>query len=563
MFIYDFEVFEFDWLVVFKSLETGKYTIIHNDIIKFKSFYNHNKDKIYIGYNSRGYDQYIFKSLLCDIDPYEMNGWIIHDGMQGWEFPKNQFWKIQLYNYDIKTTHHSLKELEGFMGESIEESTVPFNIERTLTEKEIIEAIKYCKHDVDMTEKVFYERYETFESHILLLKEFKLSLKYISKTETQLTAIILDAQKKERDDEFNINLPECLLLKKYWDVGIWYFDKDNHDYDKKQEVDVEGIPHIFAWGGLHGANDNYICDGDILHIDVNSYYPSMMIEFDYQSRNIKDAEIYKTIYNQRFEYKKQKNKKEKVLKLVLNKTYGGLKDKYNNLYDPLQANHICITGQLLLLDLIEKIGENWELIQSNTDGIIGKVKNIDKIKEIVAEWENRTGLKMDFEKYKKIVQKDVNNYLVISEDGSFKGKGAYFKELNSLDNDLPVINLALKKYFIESVEVEETINNCNDLIMFQKINKISSKFSHIIYKGEELHINCIRTFASRSLTDDKIYKVNWEGKKHKIEGTPEKCFIDNSNVIGKLIPRKLDKQWYIDLAESRISDILANNLEGI
>lgn len=504
--------------------------------------------------------------MSSGFDPYDINGWIIHDGEQGWKFPKNEFWKIQLYNYDIKTTHNSLKELEGFMGESIEESSIPFNIDRKLTESEIREVIKYCKHDVDETERVFYERYETFESHIMLLKEFNLPLKYISKTETQLASIILGAEKQKHDDEFDITVPEPLILKKYQDVCMWYFDKNNKNYELKQEVDIEGIPHVFAWGGLHGANDNYITEGLIVSIDVGSYYPSEMIEYDFQSRNIKDMDIYKTIYNKRFDYKKKKDKKEKVLKLVLNKTYGGLKDKYNNLYDPLMANNICIGGQLLLLDLIEKLGSNWELIQSNTDGLIGKVDNLEQleiIKQIVSEWEQRTRLKMSYDFYKKIVQKDVNNYLVIADDGSFKGKGAYFKELNALDNDLPIINLALKKYFIEGVEVEETIKNCNELIMFQKINKISSKFSHISYKGEELHIKCIRTFASRSLTDDKIYKVNWEGKKHKIESTPERCFIDNSNIIGKLVPRKLDKQWYINLAKSRISDILADNLEGI
>ena len=565
MWIYDFEVFEFDWLVVFKNLYTKEYNIIHNDIIQFKNFYENHKNDIFIGYNSRCYDQYIFKSLLCDIDPYLMNGWIIH-GAMGWEYPKNEFWKIQLYNYDIKTTHHSLKELEGFMGESIEESSIPFDIDRKLTEYEIQEVIKYCKHDVNMTERVFYERYSVFESHIMLLKEFNLPLKYISKTETQLTSIILGAERKQHNDEFDITIPEPIILKKYWDIGAWYLDEDNKNYDLKQEVGVEGIPHIFAWGGLHGANDNYITEGLIIAIDVDAYYPSLKLLFNFQSRNISDKTKYKQIYDKKPIYKKAKDKKEKSVKLVLNKAYGGLKDKFNNLYDPLMANNVCIAGQLLLLDLIEKIGSNWELIQSNTDGLIGKVDSLEKleiIKQIVVEWEMRTRLKMSYDYYKKIVQKDVNNYLVISENGSFKGKGTYFKELNLLDNDLPIINKALKEYFINDIEVEETIKNCNELIMFQKINKITNKFSHIIYRDEELHIKCIRTFASRSLIDNKIYKVNWEGKKHKIESTPERCFIDNSNIIGKLIPRKLDKQWYIDLAKTRINDILANSLEGI
>lgn len=38
-----------------------------------------------------------------------------------------------------------------------------------------------------------------------------------------------------------------------------------------------------------------------------------------------------------------------------NSTYGAMKDKFNPLYDPKQANNVCVTGQLLLLDLLEHL----------------------------------------------------------------------------------------------------------------------------------------------------------------------------------------------------------------
>ena len=37
--------------------------------------------------------------------------------------------------------------------------------------------------------------------------------------------------------------------------------------------------------------------------------------------------------------------------------------EYNRLYDPLQCNQICITGQLYLIDLIEKLTPYAQLIQ--------------------------------------------------------------------------------------------------------------------------------------------------------------------------------------------------------
>ena len=51
------------------------------------------------------------------------------------------------------------------------------------------------------------------------------------------------------------------------------------------------------------------------------------------------------------------------LKIILNSTYGAMKDKYNPMYDPRQANNVCVFGQLLLLDLIEHLEGHCDLIQ--------------------------------------------------------------------------------------------------------------------------------------------------------------------------------------------------------
>src|SRR5690606_35106610 len=98
---------------------------------------------------------------------------------------------------------------------------------------------------------------------------------------------------------------------------------------------------------------------------------------------------------------------------------GAMKDKYNQLYDPLMANNVCVAGQLLLLDLIEHLEPHCQLIQSNTDGLFVKINHendLDTIKEICKEWEQRTRMELEFDIFTKIFQKDVNNYIVINED---------------------------------------------------------------------------------------------------------------------------------------------------
>lgn len=223
---YDFEVFNNDWMVVILNADDKSETVIINSTEQFISFYNHHKDDIWVGYNSRHYDQYIAKAIIAGFTPQEMNSWIIEQDQQGWQFSR-QLFQIQFYNFDIMTTRgNSLKQLEGFMGDSVEETSVDFTINRKLTDVEIDEVIKYCRHDVQETIAVFSNRYEEFSSIVELIKEFNLPMRNISKTKAQLSAIILDAQKPvdERDDEMDISFPTSMDICKYQNIPQFYRD---------------------------------------------------------------------------------------------------------------------------------------------------------------------------------------------------------------------------------------------------------------------------------------------------------------------------------------------------
>ncbi|AWB31545.1 hypothetical protein [Clostridium botulinum] len=563
MLFYDFEIFKHDWLVVIKDTDTKKTHTIVNNVEELRNFYETNKDNIWCGYNSRSYDQWILKAIIAGFNPKELNNHIIVDHKPAWKFSSTLF-KIQLYNYDVMTSFHGLKQLEGFMGNDIRETTVSFDMDRKLTEEELQEVIFYCNHDVEQTMEVFINRIEEFEAHMGLIKNFKLPLKYISKTKAQLSSIILGADKTEREDEFEITIVPTIKINKYREILNWYKNSLNRDYKKSLEIEVAGVPHIFGWGGLHGARDKYQDEGIFINSDVGSFYPSLMIQYNFLSRNVRDKSKFKEIYDYRMKLKKEGKKKEQQpYKIVLNSTYGASKDKYNNLFDPLQANNVCINGQLMLLDLIEKVIEavpGVKLIQSNTDGVMWKLENksdIEIYKQICDKWCNRTRMTLDHDYIKKIVQKDVNNYLIIMENGKIKSKGAYVKSLNKLDYDLPIVNKALMEYFIEGITPEKTINSCNDLKDFQKVVKISSKYLCGFHGDKKLDERVLRVFASRSRSDAGVFKVKTEGgTKEKIASTPIRCFIDNSDISDKIVPRKLDKQWYIDMAWKRIKDFI-------
>lgn len=520
---YDFEVFMCDWCVTIINPVRKEMTIIVNDEEELKRYYETSKNEIWCGYNSRTYDSTILKSILCDMNPKKVSDMMIVLEKKPWEINRD-FSKIQFYDFDIFDGMNSLKQLEAFMGNNIKETEVDFNINRQLIKGEILQTIKYNKHDVEQTIEVFRRRKSVYDSQLALIETFNMPFELISSTQAQLTARILECERVEgrEVEEFNFPILPCLKLSKYKYVYDWFMNPSNRNYKSNYETEICGIPHQYGWGGLHGCPSKPIYrEGRIFHVDVASYYPSMMIQWNLLTRNCKDPKKYETIYHTRLELKRQGRKAAQApYKIVLNGTYGICKDKYSLAYDPMQANAICVNGQLLLTDLLEKLEPYCEVIQSNTDGLIIMCEDTDlaekKVMHVCKEWENRTRFNLEKDRITFIFQKDVNNYafsfapkqelmnnlfekvkevdpsailqnyyiytnkvdqltqiisdfeketksFVIKKEGKLsilgkiETKGAYVKELSDLDNDLPIINKALVNYMFKGILPEETV----------------------------------------------------------------------------------------------------------
>lgn len=590
MLFYDFEVFAKDWLVVILDVDNKTETVIVNNPDELKEFYEHNKSNIWVGFNNKHYDDYILKGILCDFNPKEINDFIILDGEAGWKF-SNLFKRIQLYSYDVfqAKIDRGLKFFEGSLGNTVKESSIPFNIERKLTEEELTETIKYCRHDVEQTIEVFIQRKSDFDAIVSLIKMFPetLSIKDIGLTKAQISAKILECERVSRDDEFDLFVLPCIEINKYKEAKEFFLNSNNHDYSNKTTMIIAGIEHTIAWGGIHAGKEKYSNNGknrQIWHIDVASFYPRLMIFHNLLTRNSRHPEKFKSIYEKRIELKRAGKKKEQApLKIVINGTYGISKAVNSTAYDPRNANLICMNGQLMLIDLIEHLEsiEGFELIQSNTDGLIVSLPDtneaFEQMDDICYEWESRCNMELEFDEISSIWEKDVNNYIFIFFNGKMERKGAYVKELSPLDYDLPIVNKAVVDKITKNVPVEHTINNCNDLKEFQMIKKISSKYTHLLhggnwekYKkinpetgrmktftrfvGESVKLNekCVRVFASKNKTDGGLWKVHNNGNTAKVEGTPTNCFIFNDDVNGVVVPNKLDKNWYIQTAYDRL-----------
>lgn len=574
---YDFEVFKHDWLVVIINPLEHTVTKICNDEEKLSEyFYAHNED-IWVGYNVQHYDQYIMKGILLGMNPKEINDFIIKEGHDGWQY-SSAFRQINMINFDIMLKNDGgLKSLEGFMGANIKETSVPFDIDRKLTDAEIEETFKYCEWDVEESIEVFLARKPEFDAAVGLVKIFDLPATYIGKTGAQRVAKILGGDYHgNNDDQFEFQIVPTLQLNKYVKCRDWYFKSENQDYSKKQVLNICGIPHTVAWGGLHGSVGEikyntkneprvsaipYHGKGFYLMIDVGAYYPSLQIRYKLGYRHMRHPENFEKIHGENLRFKKLGDKAARLpYKIADNAISGQLKDPHSALYDPRENNAVTVNGQLLLIDLLEKLEPHIELIQSNTDGILIKMPKtytFDKwyniIDDIVWEWEDRTGMRMEFDTFYEVFQKDVNNYVLVGKDGKMKTKGKYTKSLSKIDNDLPIINKAIVDYMVKKIPVEKTINNCKDLIMFQKIVKLSGKYWRVWHNGEFTADKCHRVFASIDASDTYIGKCKKPGATiEKFGDTPDCCFVYNEDVTEKIIPKKLDKQWYIDLTKKRL-----------
>lgn len=632
MIFYDFEVFKYDWLVVCIDVTRKKEHVIINNPDELKALYEANSKDIWVGYNNRHYDQYIMKGILLGMNPKQINDFIIVQGGEGWQF-SNAFNKVPMINYDVMPNPPvGLKTLEGFLGSNIKETEVPFDINRPLTQKEIEQTVFYCRHDVEQTIKVFLEKVDDFNAMHEIVKAFKLPLSCIGDSEARITAKVLGCQKQNFDDEFEVEFLPCIRLKKYKYVMDWFkknleeirdtisFNRElaasgqgrppneeviKKDFYKNRSLTtmIAGIPHTFGFGGLHGATaEPSHFTGAIYHVDVGNYYPSFLLAHGFVTRAATN-DNYKLVYDTRKSMKgkqiafakvgnKAESKKWKKAQLpykkMLNALSGAMKDKTNPAYDPRNNNIMCINGQLLMLDLIEHLEAipGFELIQTNTDGLIVKVPDTDAafemLDDICWEWESRISTEkcsilLELDSIKEIYQKDVNNYLWIDADGGVERIGAYVKELSKIDNDLPILNKALVEYMVHKTPVEETINKCDDLIMFQKIVKLSSNYKWVEHehctpiqrkKGvrviktyleypetDRYTYKSYRVFASNDEKDGRLLKNGGKrGKPEKFGNTPEHCFIFNDSVEGVKIPPTLDKQWYIKLAKKRLKD---------
>lgn len=501
---YDIETFLRIFCVVFKYKD--RYLIFEissrkNDIVEMLQFMKNGIKSgwYFVGFNNVRFDgqimQWILEENRTNITSEEIHAFaqeVIEKANQK-QFPPYPEYKLDMKQVDLYLQNHynnmaratSLKWLEFSMNWG-KVQDLPYKHDQELSVDTFDPIIEYCKNDVDATSE--------FRSKCKKLLELRFSqheanpkLNLLNKSDSSVgEALFLDLMseklgvkksilKKKQTHHRQIHLKDVILPYVKFETPefnsvLEYFKNVTVTSDEpnfKHIVPYQGIDYVYGVGGLHASLSNEIVEEDedhiIVDLDVSSYYPNLSIRNKFFPKHLSEefCVLYEEKYNERQLIPKS-NPQNTSIKLLLNSIYGKSGDIYSFVYDRNFMMSITVNGQLLLSMLTEKMSliNGVTVFYANTDGITLKIHKSKK-KEVYAVWkwfESFTKLKLEHAVYKKMILRDVNNYISILEGGKVKLKGAFEVDVDYHKNrSQRIVPIAVRRYFVHGVPVEETI----------------------------------------------------------------------------------------------------------
>ena len=569
---YDIEVFQHDSLVVFKNYDnTVTHVLWNDDLDRPAKIASIIQGKILGGYNNHSYDDKILTYML-DGKPAEdikrANDTIICGADP--EIPVD----IRIHSIDMMQqllTHPSLKQIEGNLGMSIVESSVDFRQKEPLTQEQKDETVLYCCHDVEATIEAFKLREKSYfdvkESLIQMLPEDQRE-RAIRWNTTTISANLLKSDGKQSpkwsglrgSDEIFRSLDD--IPEEAW--AMWEGLTLSNIKDKGDFVTTEkyGCEITFGVGGLHGAPTVPAVYENVVDLDVSSMYPSIIVLP--KIRALGDAtDLYDSMRSERIRIKKQDPTRAAAYKLILNSVYGNFKNEYSTLNNPFASASVTIYGQIAAMHLCHMLDEaGYQIFNINTDGvmIVDRPDPVRPYSEIQEEWQNRFGMMLEVEKFQKLIQRDVNNYIAINEDGSIKVKGGDTKKYHGTDPfgncDARIIHIALVDYLVNGTPVQETFEKWLDKPeVWMYVLKAGNTFKDVEDENGNVQQNVNRVFAAKEGVENvtNLRKVKYDGQIIKFQSAPERMIVWNNDLSEISDIREfIDTEHYKAIVEDKI-----------
>lgn len=517
---------------------------------------------------------------------------------------KYKEWKIiksiDLFMFWSKMLRISKKLSLKFFAVSLDEEVLEMPIHYTkgnLTEEEMNLILEYNYNDVKVTKKLGEKLREEINLRLWIKKEYRLEClswdapkiaselildSYCKKTFTKEVSdysTYEDYKKSVRSRRYlkpnQIKLGNYLpkfefKTKQFQELYNSIYNSYN-TFNREivvQNPNKSRFKLTISVGGIHSQNNNekYISTDSIKVItqDIGSMYPTNIENYSYISPDLgkEMLDIYSNIKQERFQAKKQKLKtKDTFLKLCLNSFSGLIDNEYSWLYAPEQALGLRLTGQLQLCSMMELLILNgFSIISANTDGIevLVETSKLSLYNNLLEQHAKQYNLIWETDEYKFIYYSNVNNYIALTNSGKIKCKGEFvYEKVLDGSNDVLIVPIAVKEYFVNNIPIEETIKNHKNIYNFCSAKKIAKNY-RIIYNNEtQQQLN--RFFVSK--------KGAYLYKQKESKNTYEHVFKDGGVILlnqkTNKTPQELqvDFQYYIRKANEVVKLFEKSQLE--
>lgn len=436
--------------------------------------------------------------------------YIITENVMPWTFAKEHGFRIPDLDHidiiDVAPGKVGLK-LYGARLHSPKLQELPYPIDAILTPEQIAEVLRYNINDLHVT----YVLYLTLIEQIRLRESMRhmAGVDLRSKKDAQVASAVLKYELEKRDG----TAPERPIIPpgtkfKYdgpADSSVLVFQTDEmksvlRDVQEAEFVvpasgklmlppalegrDVrigDGV-YRMGIGGLHSQEKSvsHVADEDTIVVDRDfaSYYPNMMLNFKWKPRHLSDTffDVLGGIVRTRLKAKADGDEVvANSLKIVINSTFGLTGSKYSFLYDPKIMIQVTLTGQLILLRMIERAHmAGINVISANTDGVVVKIHpdELETWNEIIADVERDTGIMTEETRYDALYSRDVNNYIAVKPGGKVKTKGAYASTGPQKNPVYEICVKAVVEHIVKGTPIKDTIYACNDVRQFIAVRTV-------------------------------------------------------------------------------------------
>ena len=527
---------------------------------------------IFVGLNSNRYDTVMLNYLLqffkwkdtkqmCK-KMFEMSKDIVINNAYAYQLMADNKVKNRTYEIDLKNylgAGMGAKEM-GCRLHHPKLETLPFNPNKHIEDDEVEELMIYCENDVDINIAIYDSVKGDIDTALEIIDFFDLDMKLSRKTTGQIVEVALT------DPQIKPNPPETWRYKApvefNFKTQVFKDLEDTFkglqltpDYKFSYKFDYDGMEISAGLGGGHGAHKKKHFEG-LIDIDANQYYPMIVYTFGMLPDTVKDPEQYGDLIGKKEHYASiGKMGLKNAVKKTINTVFGKTGDKHSKFYAPDKLLRTTITGQLLLMRLIEDLKQaGFQTVYFNTDGITIKDNGDDSYKEIAQAWADEFKMKYEVEFFKRAFYRDVNNFIAEGEDGDLKLKGdmslSTSKKVSCFGR---IATKAVIEHLLHGTSIRDYIDASEDLrdfLMYHKYNKDMRVW--LVSTGKKKRLTNVVRYAIMDNVDNAIMHDKGEGtnlanRKYNKNVMLVNDFEENKDGIVPL-PENLDKEAYVKMA---------------